>query len=81
MVGAEPEFEEFGREVGTGELGDGDGEEDVWAGGVWDVKHVTGEVSEMEGVAGSMAEGGEQKGGNFGWSGVCVEMEGQRCKG
>lgn len=32
-----PEFEEFGREVGTVELGDGDGEEDVWAGGVWGV--------------------------------------------
>lgn len=33
----------------------------------------------MEGVlAGSMDGVGEQKGGNFGWSGVCVEVEGQR---
>lgn len=35
MVGAEPEFEEFGREVGTVELGDG--EEDVWAGCMWGI--------------------------------------------
>lgn len=25
--------------------------------------------------------GGEKEGGNFGYSGVCVEMEGQRCRG
>lgn len=88
MIGAGPEFEEFGREVGTVEQGNGDGKETDWVGGVRAFTPVArSRRSEGNGGvrAGSVDEGGAKErklwgwedGGGDRWS-VC-EMEGQWC--